>query len=85
MQVATKTFSDLFDSTLMEWSRVRTLLSQERWAVPASKKKKTVCPQFRSGHKDEQINRRKLTSSLVQLEFDSKRNMHCSVVLTSIL
>jgi len=46
---------------------------------------RTVCPQFRSGHKDEQINRRKLTSSLVQLEFDSKRNMHCSVVLTSIL
>ena len=46
---------------------------------------RTVCPQFRSGHKGEQINRRKLTSSLVQLEFDSKRNMHCSVVLTSIL
>ena len=52
---------------------------------PSLQKKKTVCPQFRSGHKDEQINRRKLTSSLVQLEFDSKRNMHCSVVLTSIL
>ena len=51
-------------------------------SVPASQE---LCPQFRSGHKDEQINRRKLTSSLVQLEFDSKRNMHCSVVLTSIL
>ena len=81
MQVATKTFSDLFDSTLMEWGHC----FHKRGGLSQPPKKKTVCPQFRSGHKDEQINRRKLTSSLVQLEFDSKRNMHCSVVLTSIL
>jgi hypothetical protein len=48
-------------------------------SVPASQELSPI----RSGHKDERINRRKLTSGLVQLEFASKRNMHCPAVLTS--
>ena len=31
VKLATKTFSNLFDSRLLEWSRVMTLLSQGRW------------------------------------------------------